>query len=206
MSEQKLNSLERFRKRSPNLILEQHGSCEVPAGCGGVVLRWRNPHAARPLHVHVYTSGESKCWIDGELLERGGLDLAPGRHVLAVAVENGGREGLLRAALLHDPDKARGHSPAGLEGPLRILSSDDGTWKATLAPPPDGWQGLSFDDSGWRALRGCRIAEVRWGAPGAYQWHACEEAGAEGLRVALSKGDEPVGGVWVRKVFDIPAP
>ena len=51
MSEQQLNSLERFRKRSPRLLLEQYDSCEVPAGCGGVVLRWRDPHAARPVVV-----------------------------------------------------------------------------------------------------------------------------------------------------------
>jgi hypothetical protein len=35
-----LNSIDRYRKRSNRLILEEHRSCELPAGCGGVVLRW----------------------------------------------------------------------------------------------------------------------------------------------------------------------
>lgn len=39
--ELKLNSISRFSKQSPRLVLEEHGHCEVPAGCGGVVLRWR---------------------------------------------------------------------------------------------------------------------------------------------------------------------
>jgi hypothetical protein len=207
MSDQQLNSLERFRKRSPNLLLEQHDSCEVPAGCGGVILRWRNPRAARPLVIQVYTSGKSELWLDGEPLVRGRLDLAPGRHVLAIAVEEGNRNGLLRAALMHDPESGKGHGPGALEAPLRILSSADGTWKATLNAPPEGWQALAFDDASWGAMRACRIAEVDWGAPGGYQWHACEEAGASGLRVAsLPRGEEPLGPAWVRKVFEIPAP
>ena len=38
----KLNGPDRYRKRSPRLVLEEHSHCEVPAGCGGVVLRWIN--------------------------------------------------------------------------------------------------------------------------------------------------------------------
>ena len=32
MAKQRLNSLDRFRKQPGKLILEEHGSCEVPAG------------------------------------------------------------------------------------------------------------------------------------------------------------------------------
>jgi hypothetical protein len=35
----RLNSLSRYTKRSPEYVLEEHSHCEVPAGCGGVVLR-----------------------------------------------------------------------------------------------------------------------------------------------------------------------
>lgn len=206
MAEQQLNSLERFRKRSPGLVLEQHSHCEVPAGCGGVVLRWRDPRAARPLCVHVYTSGKSECWIDGEPLARGRAELAPGRHVLAIAVERGARARLLRAALL-DPEGVRAHGPAGVEVPIRVLSSADRSWKATLAPPPEGWQAPELDDSGWEALAACRMPEVRWDAPGAYQWRACEEAGASGLGFAsLPPGEGEYGPVWVRKAFEVPTP
>jgi hypothetical protein len=44
----RLNSLDAFTKKSPRFILEEHGGGEVPAGCGGVVLRWINPAAAEP--------------------------------------------------------------------------------------------------------------------------------------------------------------
>jgi hypothetical protein len=48
MSKKALNSLDRFRKHPGQLVLEEHGHCEVPAGCGGVVLRWRNPNPSPP--------------------------------------------------------------------------------------------------------------------------------------------------------------
>ncbi len=47
--ELKLNTIGRFVKRSPCLALEQHNHCEVPAGCGGVVLRWFNPSRGIPI-------------------------------------------------------------------------------------------------------------------------------------------------------------
>jgi hypothetical protein len=204
---QQLNSLDRYRKRSPNLVLEQHSHCEVPAGCGGVVLRWRNPHAARPVRVHVYTSGKAECWIDGEPLTHGRIDLPPGRHVLAVAVERGERARLLRAALLHDPEDSKDHGPDGVEVPIRVLSSADRSWKVTLTAPPELWQAPEFDDSGWEAMTACTIPEVRWDAPGAYQWRSCEDAKATGLGVSsLPAGEGQHGPAWVRKVFEVPTP
>lgn len=206
MARQQLNSLERFRKQSPNLVLEQHSHCEVPAGCGGVVLRWRNPHAVRPLRFRLFTSGKAECWLDGELVKRGHFDLAPGRHVLAIAIELGDREGLLRAALIHDTKEA--HREGGTaESAFRLLSAADGQWKAVTAAPGAGWQALEFDDSGWPALVGCTIPEVRWGQPGAHQWHACESVKAGGLRLAGPPPKElPLANVWVRRVFNLPGP
>ena len=53
--EQRLNSVDRFRKKSERLVLEEHGHCEVPAGCGGVVLRWRTePEAAALAFAETY--------------------------------------------------------------------------------------------------------------------------------------------------------
>src|SRR5437763_2980929 len=85
--EQQVNSLERFRKRSGRLVLEEHGHCEVPAGCGGVVLRWRNPLATIPLIVSLYTPVEAHCFLDETELRTGGIDLRPGTHVVATAIE-----------------------------------------------------------------------------------------------------------------------
>lgn len=35
--ELKLNSLGRYGKGGSRLVLEEHGHCEVPVGCGGAV-------------------------------------------------------------------------------------------------------------------------------------------------------------------------
>ena len=78
MADKKLNSLERFRKQSPRLVLEEHSHCEVPAGCGGVVLRWRNPLAGLPLLVHFYAPGKSTLYLDGREVTQIGNDLPPG--------------------------------------------------------------------------------------------------------------------------------
>src|SRR5687768_6072864 len=51
----KLNGLSRYAKESPRLVLEEYGHCEVPAGCGGVVLRWRNPDQPIPMVVHSFS-------------------------------------------------------------------------------------------------------------------------------------------------------
>ena len=199
-----INSLDRFRKQSPHLLLETHSHCEVPAGCGGVVMRWRNPKAARPVRVWVYTSAPANCWIDGEPLERGSLDLKPGPHVLAVAMEKVDRTaGLLMAALAHDPEDA---GTQKVEAPLKIVSAGDGSWKATIEPPPEGWRTADFADAGWSALVEVAIPEVGYDRPGGWQWHACQDQGAAGLRLDLPRRVTRSGPVWMRKVFVIPAP
>lgn len=86
---QELNSLNRFRKQSAKLVLEEHGHCEVPAGCGGVILRWRNPLVSRTVRVFCYTPNEAKLFMDGEELERGLTDLAIGPHLLCVENRQG---------------------------------------------------------------------------------------------------------------------
>ena len=80
----RLNTLNRFRKRSPKLLLEQYSHCEVPAGCGGVVLRWVDPASTIPAIVRVYCPGESKIFVDGNELGSSRVDLAAGAHVLAL--------------------------------------------------------------------------------------------------------------------------
>src|SRR5262245_59385715 len=88
MADQKLNSLDRFRKQSDRLVLEEHSHCEVPAGCGGVVLRWRNPFAALPLLVYLYSPGKTELSLDGTPVVRTGNDVAPGEHLFAFVLED----------------------------------------------------------------------------------------------------------------------
>jgi hypothetical protein len=210
MSKQKLNSLDRFRKRSPRLLLEEHSGCEVPAGCGGVVMRWRNPLEARPIRVLLYTPAMSVVWIDGASLSVGRLDLRPGRHVLAVEISEVARAaGLLMAVLRHDPAERapKDTPPFVVEPPLNILSADDGSWRFTLEQPAEGWQALDFDDSGWDALVGRPIPAVAWNELNGYQWQTCNKEKAAGLGVPGGHpGVSQRGQVRVRKVFEVPEP
>jgi hypothetical protein len=208
MSKPRLNSLDRFRKRSPRLMLEEHSGCEVPAGCGGVVMRWRNPHEARPIRINMYSPVESTVWVDGERAAYGRLDLCPGRHVLAIEIGDADRTAcLLMAVLQHDPaEKAREGLPHLADEPaLNIRSRNDGTWRFLLEPPPPGWQGLDFDDSTWPALVERHTAKVEWPQPNSYQWHSCNSEGALGLGVP-TEGISLRGRVFVRRVFDLPQP
>src|SRR5262245_38806375 len=132
-----LNSLARFRKQSGRLVLEEHSHCEVPAGCGGVVLRWRNPLAAVPLTFHLYTPVPAACFLDGAEVRTGRVDLAPGRHAVAFSLENVNLSaGLILFAAFHLGTRTDQSPPAHvMETPLQVLTADDGTWKCTLRRP-----------------------------------------------------------------------
>jgi hypothetical protein len=209
MSDQQLNSLDRFRKQSTRLLLEEHSSCEVPAGCGGLLMRWRDPQAARPLTIRIYTASEvATTWLDGQPLQRGYLDVRPGKHILAVHLENADRHrGLLMAALRGFPEEPTHQAPPGInEVAISVLSAGDGTWKATCETLPENWLALDFDDRVWEALVEHAIPEVSYRERGGSQWHACDAANAHGLALGSVLGDESRGSVWVRKVFDVPVP
>jgi hypothetical protein len=210
VSEQSLNSLDRFRKRSPRLMLEQHAGCEVPAGCGGVVMRWRNPLEARPVRVHIYAAGEFTASIDGEELRLGRLDLRPGRHVLAVELSKTDRwSGLLMVSLRNNTHETACRDASNLlgEAPFHITSAADGTWRYMLDRPSEGWTSPGLDDSGWGALVDRPIPEPGRDQPNQYQHRVCREEKAAGLGLpdALRPVPRP-GFVWVRKVFEIPKP
>ena len=61
----RLNELQRYRKTSSRLALEVHSHCEVPAGCGGVVLRWRRPGAPVGISLLSYVSGSLEGGVGG---------------------------------------------------------------------------------------------------------------------------------------------
>lgn len=221
-----LNSLDRFRKRPGSLVLEEHGHCEVPAGCGGVVLRWRDPRATTPLIVSLYTPVEAHCYLDETELRTAGIDLRPGKHVVAIAIEPVDcSAGLIMFAATHDPAKIHGLSRPDLtERPVKVLTADDGTWKFSLAlPASDDWTRIDFDDKSWPSLTRRPTPQVEWGAFGAFQNHRCRDEGAACLGLpqaspaegqaswwarwigGKARAENPsfTGRVWVRKVFEI---
>jgi hypothetical protein len=60
--------------------------CEVPAGCGGVVLRWINPATGLPVLLDLFNPSHAMLAIDGVAVAHSSLLLAPGRHVLSLEV------------------------------------------------------------------------------------------------------------------------
>jgi hypothetical protein len=208
--EQQLNSVNRFRKQPGPLVLEEYGNCEVPAGCGGVVLRWRNPRAVRPVLLHLYTPVAPSLFIDGEEPQTGRADLAPGPHLLALAL---GNVDLTVALLLFAAGGAKdrvGHSlplhPE--ERPFQVLSSADGSWRFTLGRPADGWQAPGFDDRGWAALAAAPLPPLQNKDYGYYRFRRCLELGAVALGVPATDpaAGSGKGSIWVRKVFEVPGP
>src|SRR5262245_63731889 len=87
----KLNSLSRYSKQSPRLILEEYGHCEVPAGCGGAILRWRNPDEPIPMSVrYIYlNNGQPDITLDGKRIGIGSrIPVTFGKHVLTLEIHD----------------------------------------------------------------------------------------------------------------------
>src|SRR5438128_1957746 len=82
----KLNTLSQYAKDSPRLVREEFGHCEVPAGCGGVVLRWRNPDDGIPVPIKMYAAGELQAYLDGSALTLARPLIPFGEHQLAFEI------------------------------------------------------------------------------------------------------------------------
>lgn len=142
----RLNELQRYRKTSNRLALEVHSHCEVPAGCGGVVLRWRRPGADIGIAFSSYLSAPSEgFFLDGKPLPEQRVSVSPGEHVLSFVVDKPGDRGflMLRARLEPTISSALRHE---------VMSRADSHWRAATRQPPDGWQLPGFDASAFVPL------------------------------------------------------
>lgn len=136
----------------------------------------------------------------------GHIDLVPGRHVAALALEDVSLSGgLLLFAATHEPGEFQREPPFEVVEPaVRVLSAGDDTWKCTLAQPTGDWKSLSFDDSGWPALVEVTVLQPAGQDHGSWQFRRCAERGALALGLPSATPAAATGSVWVRKVFDIP--
>ncbi len=224
--ETRLNSLDRFRKVSERLILEEHGHCEIPAGCGGVVLRWQNPRITRMYMVHAYAPGTATFRIDGVEWSGRMLDLAVGPHAVTVHVTQMGiSSGLAMFAGVPQFSGPTRVKPDAVNDIIR--SKGDGTWKATvLEPEGENWRTPGFDDSAWVPLVTLPTSKQKLGDKNwSYELEQCLENKAELLGMAsLPRPAEPkkglaarlglvrtpgaskpaTGQVWIRHEFTIP--
>ncbi|MCA9573543.1 MAG: hypothetical protein KC656_37160, partial [Myxococcales bacterium] len=134
----RLNTLNRFRKHSPRLLLEEYSHCEVPAGCGGVVLRWIDPQTALPMLARTVApeGRDPELFVDGRALSSARFDLSPGPHALAIDMGLGGAGSLLLSIV-----RALARDGAGHDDAVVALTSQPALpWRLLAgAWPAEGW-------------------------------------------------------------------
>jgi hypothetical protein len=193
----RLNSLSRYSKQSSNYVLEVHDHCEVPAGCGGVVLRWRNPHRSIPLAIWVYTAGEAEILLDGAPPTSGRPLVPYGEHTLTWQITGFDAAAPVLACAVHYDDAElhiRVNPPTGQR--VSIATATDGTWRYTLTPPPGAWTRPDFEASAWPSMVERPVSEEERRHDYRLN-HACN-LGAQPL------GVEGVGHtVWIRRAFSV---
>jgi hypothetical protein len=194
----RLNSFDRFTKTSPRLLLEEHAHCEVPAGCGGVVLRWINPATGLPVLLDVFNPSHATLAIDGVAVTHSSLLLAPGRHVLSLEVPRPPADGsalLIMVARL----KLAGSS---LDRVI-IRSAADRSWLYTTSTPPPAWTtDPTLSRRGWAPLVERPVPPIAKFTSG---WYTFERATRDPQTrpLGLRPGPHPPP-VRVRKVFEVP--
>lgn len=198
----RLNSISRYSKGSPRFVLEEHGHCEVPAGCGGVVLRWTNPFRAIPLEFWLHVNGEVRFALDGKSPSSGRPLVDHGEHVLSFCISGfDSKKGILMFAATSESEYvATKDASKRKKNPIPILSDPDGSWKYTLVEPSDDlWMEAGFDDTGWRHLLLKPLPKPNKEATESYRYRKLVELGAKGLGITskVPKSDR----IWIRKVF-----
>jgi len=194
--EPELNSLNRYVKSSPRFVLEEHSHCEVPAGCGGVVLRWRNRFTSIPVEIALAVVGV-ESWdlrVDNEPPTSARPLLTPGRHVLMIVAR-----GLVQGEFAF---LAWATSPDTGEDPLLWTPGRPGDWRATGREPGEpAWSDPDLDVSAWPACVPGEVTETK-GTP--YSVRRTLALGAQPLTVEPSVPDDIAPRVWLRAVFELP--
>lgn len=187
-----LNRLDRFSKRSPRLVLEEYSHCEVPAGCGGVVLRWRDDADGLTVVFQGASPGQITLTIDGADPPSAFAQLAYGDHLLAIHLHGiEVRHAVFGLAARQGGKRA---SETGKRPIAPLCTADDGSWKHTRhRPDDDAWQRPDFDDRDWAPLVRGRLPR-NLEKHEAWPYERVEEAGARLL--ALPKHTEEL---WIRK-------
>ena len=136
----RINTLHRFAKHSPRLTLREYSHCEVPAGCGGVVLRWTDPAEGLAVFVHFETPNANvDAWLDGDEVMASTHTLGTNEHVFALHLTRHPKAPTGR--LLVAPSASVEPSSANLL-PRSLVA------RATTTPEPDLVR-ADFDDQHW---------------------------------------------------------
>jgi len=211
-----LNSISRFSKHSPRLHLEEHGHCEVPAGCGGVVLRWYNPDKGVPVLLKAYwPTAPAAIYLNGIAPVSMRPLVSPGRVALAIHFKSGHEarrrpweqasstaQALFMFAISLPESGSRlivSYTMTG-ESVFVARSAPDDSWRFSVTPPPDPWVLPTFDAEGWpelveRPLDPPKKDDYRQ----SYAYDDLKTLGAKPIGLP-SPHDGPI---WVRKVLMI---
>lgn len=144
--ELELNSLQRFRREAAErMTLEEYSSCEVPAGCGGVVLRWHDPDEGLPVVFRSAFQANCESKLNGHPLYSRGV-LPWGECILTLEMSE------IDASVPFLFATLRAHVEDGQDAVIDTgCSRPDGSWKVSTKLEP-GWDNIDFDDSHWGAL------------------------------------------------------
>lgn len=195
----KLNSLARYAKASPDLVLEEWDHCEIPAGCGGAVLRWWNPAQGTPVSIWVHSSAGVVVYLDGRAVHYAVPLVTAGPHVLTFELAHtGDRPVVLLVAACSRADTASGRTSAERSDRPVVLSAPDGSWRYSgEAPPSRAWTQPGFDDAGWAVMQSAPPPDPDPERP--HRVDRLTRFGALPLRV---EGKRPM--TWIRKAFVMP--
>lgn len=193
-----VNSLDRFRKQPGRLVLETYDHCEVPAGCGGVVFRWRRAERDHEFAVSVFSPAQATVWVDGEEMISRRTDLTAGPHVLALRLENAPLSGPLLMAV--GAVRVYTGQGRGAHWPVGLRTAPDGAWACRLTEPGDGW--LTGAGEGWAPMVQTELPpEPGRSEAGRWAFRRCVDEGAACLGVPGTA--EGVGTVWARAPFTL---
>jgi hypothetical protein len=182
----RINTLHRFAKHSQKLVLHEYSHCEVPAGCGGVVLRWIDPHQGVPAQIRLTAAAaRGSLWLDGNSLASALFQLRPGVRVFALHLTR--TKPIAQPFCLHVAFDRRDDATVRL-----------GTGRYTPTAPDETWLEPAFDDRAWPLLP-LASADLIAASDrrGSFEWNA-----ERGVTVYGLEHDE----LWARFTTTVVAP
>lgn len=191
----RLNTFDRYVKRSDQLVLESYSSCEVPLGCGGSILRWADPSEAMYFRLLTdFGDRKAKVSLDGLELSDSRVKLTPGRHVLAIIFASSPLPLRLRLELAYDKSHTAPEDHSRVPT-ATLATADDGLWFGTDVAPRGPWMTSPVPDAGWTVL-------TRTAAPQRSKPFWGERTFEKIAAVGMESGP---GMAWVRRAFDVRA-
>lgn len=187
----RINRLDRYRKESDRLILEEHS-----AGCGGIILRWRNPDDGIPIRLEAAAPVEPEFFLDGQPLTSRRFVAKTGPHLFAVRLRLRRREPRWFGSIAFR-DVVYGEE--GHNEVVQGLSTADDGWSLRVAGDDAGdrttpdWALPAFDASDWQKPQETSLPDEE--DYGHWRYRMLAMRGAKIFELPSTEE------VWIRKPF-----